>query len=55
MSPTFKSEDFKKEIFSKGILPKIFFILLSSKYENQSLNPGIGYKVPKCFMLGNSS
>ena len=55
VSPTFKSEDFKKEIFSKGILPKIFLSLLSSRYKNQSLNPGIGDKVPNFLILGYSS
>ena len=55
VSPIFKSGDFKKDIFSKGTFPRIFLILFSSKYENQSLKPGIGDKVPKCFMSGNSS
>ena len=51
----FYEDDFKNEILSIGTSPKIFFIFTSSKYENQSLKPGIGESVPKCLIFGNSS
>ena len=55
VSPIFKLEDFKKDIFSKGIFPKIFFTNFSSKLTNQSLKPGIGDNVPKFLIFGSSS
>ena len=54
MSPIFKSEDLKNEIFSVSS-PKIFLIFSLSKSKNQSLKPGIGERVPKFLILGNSS
>ena len=44
----------KKLIFyAEG--PTIVLIFSLSKYENQSLKPGIGESVPKCLIFGNSS